>query len=179
MSIGALAEAAQKTSDGTAANLLVAHLGGPARFTQLLRDLGDSHTRLDRYEPELNRTSPGNVRDTTTPRAMAGTVQRLLVGDALSRASRETLIQWMIETKTGLRRIRAGLPEGWRAGDKTGTGHFPGIANKHNDVAIIWPPKRPPVIMAAYFEAKDYFDPLRPEDETVLADAARVLVAAL
>ena len=121
MTISALAEAAQVTSDNVAANLLLARLGGPTGFTARLRELGDRQTRLDRLEPELNLVLPGDERDTTTPRAMAETASRLLTGDVLTPASREQLIDWMVKTRTGDRRIRAGLPKDWRAGDKTGT----------------------------------------------------------
>ena len=93
MSIRALAEAAQVTSDNVAANLLIRRLGGPAAFTAMLRDVGDRATRLDRYEPMMNLVPPGEVRDTTTPRAMATTMARFLTGDLLSSSSRDALIR--------------------------------------------------------------------------------------
>jgi beta-lactamase class A len=120
MTVAALAEAAQLTSDNVAANLLLGRIGGPAGFTRRLRDIGDRHTRLDRLEPDLNLVVPGDERDTTTPRAMAQTMAKLLTGNLLSAASRDRLIDWMVQTRTGDQRIRAGLPKDWRAGDKTG-----------------------------------------------------------
>lgn len=63
MTIGQLCDAAIRYSDGTAANLLLADLGGPgggtAAFTGYLRSLGDTVSRLDAEEPELNRDPPG------------------------------------------------------------------------------------------------------------------------
>ena len=177
MTIAALAEAAQTTSDNVAANLLVRHLGGPARVTALFRDMGDAQTRIDRYEPGMNLVPAGEVRDTTTPRAMAATAVRVMTGELLSSDSRARLRAWMIATETGKRRIRAGLPADWVAGDKTGTGATPGMPNKHNDVAVIWPPKRPPVVVAAYLEASGHFEPMRPEDDAVLADVGRLVAA--
>jgi beta-lactamase class A len=88
MTVAELCDAAITLSDNTAANLLLATLGGPPGVTTYARSLGDSVTRLDRIEPGLNEARPGDPRDTTTPTAMLGNLQRLLVGDALSPASR-------------------------------------------------------------------------------------------
>jgi len=173
MTIRALAEAAQKQSDNPAANLLLKQIGGPAGFTTFFRDIGDTVTRLDRYEPEMNDLKPGDERDTTTPGAMAQTATKILTGDILTPASRELLIRWMIDTTTGSKRIRAGLPPRWRAGDKTGTS----LAGFYNDVAIAWPPGRPPLIVAAYFNAKTGSDDMRDEDQAVLAEIGRIAAA--
>jgi beta-lactamase class A len=125
-------------------------VGGPPGFTEFLRQCGDTVTRLDRKEPELNTNLPGDERDTTTPRAMAHTMQTILLGDdVLSAASRERLIGWMKQATTGLARLRAGLPEDWIAGDKTGTG----ANGAANDVAIAWPPGRKPILIASYLSA--------------------------
>jgi beta-lactamase class A len=178
LSIRALAEAAQLTSDNVATNLLLKRLGGAAGFTSLVRSFGDSATRLDRLEPEMNLVPPGEIRDTTTPQAMAEVVARVFSSDLLNATSRATLTDWTVATKTGLKRLRAGLPASWRAGDKTGTGIWKGMANKHNDIAIIWPPDRAasaPIVVAAYYEASGYFEDMRAADDAVLADAGRVV----
>lgn len=146
MSVAELCEAMVTLSDNTAADILLATMDGPAAVTQLARSLGDEITRLDRIEPELNESTPGDVRDTTTPAAMAKTLRALAIGNALSAASRDQLIAWLVGCKTGEARIRAGLPKGWRVGDKTGSGEH----GSTNDVAVIWPDDRPPVIVAVY-----------------------------
>lgn len=174
MRIGALAEAAQKTSDNVAANLLIAKLGGPQAVTAIFRDMGDSVTRIDRMEPEMNLVIGNEERDTTTPRAMAHLVARLMTGKLLEPASRERLADWMIATTTGLKRIRAGLPADWKAGDKTGTGISEKMPNKHNDVAVIWPPDARPIVVAAYYEADAHYPKMRPEDDAVLAEVGRM-----
>ncbi|ANM28396.1 hypothetical protein ABI59_00280 [Acidobacteria bacterium Mor1] len=179
MTIGALAEAAQRTSDNVAANLLIRELGGPDAFTALMRELGDSVTRIDRYEPEMNYVPEGEVRDTTSPEAMARSVAGFSVGDWLTGQQQETLVEWMVATRTGRKRIRAGLPEGWRAGDKTGTGVREGIANKYNDVAVVWPPNRAPLVISAYYEAPGCFPNIRDEDQAVLAEAGRIVTWSL
>ena len=178
MSIIALAEATQKTSDNAAANLLIRYLGGPAALTAIFRSWGDPVTRLDRYETAMNNVPPGEIRDTTSPRAFAQTMAKLLAGDEILKpTSRERLIQWMIDTKTGSERIRKGLPHAWRAGDKTGTGWGSTYDNKTNDVAIFWPPSRPPVIVTAYYEANGKYDEVRDADQAVLVEVGRIAAA--
>jgi len=147
MTVAELCQAAITVSDNTAANLLLASLGGPAAMTAYVRSLGDAVTRLDRIEPELNIASPGDLRDTTTPSAMLADLHTLLLGNALSAASREQLAAWLRATSTGTEQLRAGLPAGWQAGDKTGSG----AQRETNDVAIIWPPQRKPLLVTAYY----------------------------
>ncbi|RAI60898.1 class A beta-lactamase [Roseicella frigidaeris] len=146
MTLAALAAAAIGYSDNTAGNLLLEAIGGPAGLTGFARGLGDAVTRLDRIEPALNEALPGDPRDTTSPMAMLTDLRRLLLGDALSAAGRERLTGWLLGSRTGDSRIRAGLPAGWRFGDKTGSGE----RGTTNDVGIVWPPGRPPVLFAAF-----------------------------
>lgn len=136
-------------SDNTCANLLLVPAGGPAGLTQFLRSNGDAVTRLDRNESALNENLPDDERDTTTPTAMAATLRRFLLEDSvLNAASREKLIGWMVQSPTGRERLRAGLPADWRVGDKTGT--WNGEHNATNDVAIVWPPRGAPILIAVY-----------------------------
>ncbi len=169
LAMGAICEAAVALSDNTAGNLMLDSFGGPAGLTSWLRGLGDGATRLDRRETELNVVPPGDERDTTTPLAMVGTMRRLLLGEALSAGSRERLAEWLVGSRTGDARLRAGMPAGWRVGDKTGTGPAPLVPT--NDVAIAWPPGRAPVIVAAYLEGARGSDA---ERSAVLAEVGRV-----
>lgn len=149
LSVEELAAAAVVESDNGAANLLLEAAMGPAGLTNFLRAGGDSVTRLDRNEPTLNENLPGDERDTTTPRAMALTMQRFLLTDyALNSSSRARLTAWLIACATGRQRLRAGFPPDWRAGDKTGSS-----IDTHNattDVAIAWPPGRAPIIVSCF-----------------------------
>jgi beta-lactamase class A len=160
-----LCNAAVTVSDNTAANLLLNRIGGPEELTAFLRQCGDKVTRLDRNEPELNTNLPGDERDTTTPRAMAKTMNTILLGDVLSASNRDQLIQWLRDAKTGLGRLRGGLPSDWIAGDKTGTG----VNGAANDVAIAWPPGRKPILIASYLSGSA----ASPED----LNAAHVAIA--
>ena len=167
MSVRALCAAAVTVSDNTAANLLFAEIGGPAALTRFARGLGDSRTRFDRIEGALN--TPDGELDTTTPSAMLANLKSLLLDDALSAVSRKQLGDWMIACTTGITRLRAGLPPGWKAGDKTGSG---GVGQL-NDVAILWPPgRRAPVLVCAYTQGNKPDDA---GDDRALADIGRVI----
>jgi beta-lactamase class A len=172
MTIAGLCEAAVTLSDNTAANLLLASLGGPSAITAYARSLGDDITRLDRTEPTLNEATPGNPRDTTTPAAMAKNLKLLATGKVLSAASRDQLIAWLVGCKTGDARLRAGLPKSWRVGDKTGSGDH----GSSNDAAVIWPDGKPPVIVTSYLT-----ETAAPDDKRNATHAAvgRAVAAAL
>jgi beta-lactamase class A len=145
-SVEELCAAAMTRSDNTAANLLLATIGGPAGIGAFARTLGDEFTRLDRMETALNSATPGDLRDTTTPLAMLGNLRELLLGDALGVDSRERLLRWMRANTTGGDRLRAGLPPQWQIGDKTGSG----AKGTTNDIAILWPPGGKPLLVCAY-----------------------------
>lgn len=174
LSIAVLAQAAQQMSDGTAANLLIRRLGGPAAVTARIREMGDNVTRLDRYEPDLGLVLSADLRDTTSPMAMAQLVQRITTGDILQRSSRDRLLGWMQNTNTGPHRLRAGLPAEWRSGNKTGTGRVEGTTNKCNDVAITFPPGRSPIVIAAYFDSGEYTAQTERRHEAVLAEVGTI-----
>lgn len=172
MTLAELCEATMVTSDNTAANLLLGVLGGPAALTAWLREIGDPVTRLDRPEPELNEARPGDPRDTTTPAAMLADIRMLALGEVLSAGAKARLVQWLRGNRTGDAKLRAGLPAGWTAGEKTGSGHF----NSSNDVGLLWPPGgAAPVIVAAYL-TQGPSDPK--ERDAALAEVARAVTAA-
>jgi beta-lactamase class A len=146
MTVAALCEAAMTLSDNTAANLMLRSLGGPAGLTAWLRSIGDQVTRLDRWETALNEARPGDPRDTTTPAAMLATMQRLTLGNVLSSGGRAQLLAWLRANRTGDTRLRARLPPGWQAGERTGTGPN----GTSNDVGLLWPPGGAPLLVATY-----------------------------
>jgi beta-lactamase class A len=146
MSVADMCKGAVELSDNTCANALLARFGGPLAVTDYWRSLGDTVSRLDHNEPELNRTPPGDEHDTTTPAAMAGNLRKLILGDALSPKSREQLTSWMLGCKTGDNRLRAGLPKDWRIGDKTGNNGKDGFG----DIAVTWSTRGEPVVICTY-----------------------------
>ncbi len=168
MTLGALCEAAIEQSDNTAGNLLLNAIGGPAGLTNFVRSLGDRVTRLDRIEPELNSAIPGDERDTTTPAAISSDMQRLLLGDALSETSRSQLDDWLQRNQTGTPMIRAGVPKTWSVGDKTGRG----ANGATNDIAIMRPPGRAPILLAIYFVGSTA--PAN-DREAVIGEAAKIV----
>lgn len=171
MTIEALCAATIQYSDNTAANLLIRHLGGPEAVTAFARTIGDRQFRLDRMETELNSAIPGDPRDTTTPAAMMESLYKLALGDALPPAKREMLTDWLIGNTTGATRIRAGVPSSWRVGDKTGAGSHGTV----NDIAVLWPPGKAPIVLAVYLTQPGKDDAIRPE---ILGQAAKIVIDA-
>ncbi|WP_422754139.1 class A beta-lactamase [Micromonospora sp. WMMD708] len=172
MTLRAIADAAIRYSDNTAANLLLHHLGGPPGFKQKLRELGDEITEPARSETALNEAKPGDRRDTSTPRALARDLRAYAVGDTLEPGDRAVLTGWLRGNTTGDELIRAGVPDGWIVGDKTGAGGY----GTRNDIAVLWPPNRPPIVLAV-LSSHDTKD--ADYDNTLIARAAGVVVATL
>jgi beta-lactamase class A len=171
MTLAEICDAAVTLSDNTAGNLLLAAIGGPSGLTAFVRGLGDQVTRLDRNEPSLNEALPDDPRDTTTPNAMASNLQTLIVGAAaLSAASREQLTAWLLANKTGDTRLRAGVAKDWRVGDKTGSG----ARGTANDVAVIWPPNKSPMVITAYLTGASVSNA---QQNATLASVARAVSA--
>jgi beta-lactamase class A len=168
MVLGDLLAAAIEYSDNTAANLILARIGGPAGWTAFVRTLGDATSRLDRNEPTLNTSIPGDPRDTTTPAAMVGDLRAALLGNALSQRSRDILAGWMVACKTGDARLRAGLPRAWRIADKTGTGDHAST----NDIAVAWTASGP-IVIACYFTGAEAASPVA--REAAIAEVGRVV----
>ncbi|KDN19620.1 class A beta-lactamase [Amycolatopsis rifamycinica] len=160
-------DAALRYSDNTAANLLFDQLGGPPGLAAALRAIGDTTTHVDRTEPALNDFAPGDIRDTSTPRAMAGTLRAFALGDALPPEKRTLYTDMMRANTTGATVIRAGTPAGWAVADKTGTGDYA----TRNDIAVVWPPGRAPIVLAIMSSrrAED-----AGHDDRLLAQAAKL-----
>jgi beta-lactamase class A len=168
MTLAALCAAALDYSDNTAGNLLLKAIGGPDALTRYARSLGDQETRLDRLEPYLNSAVSGDERDTTTPVAMLGDLRALLLGEALSPRSRDQLEAWLAGNKTGGEMLRAGLPNDCRIADKTGHGG----AGATNDIALIRPPGKPPILLAVYSVGSTASPKVR---GAAIADVARIV----
>lgn len=168
MSLGELCEAAVTESDNTAANLILREIGGIPKWNDYVRAVGDTLTRLDRGEPALNEALADDARDTTTPAAMAVDLRRLLLEDKLSPASRAQLTQWMLATKTSDQRLRAGLKDGWRLADKTGTGNAD--TGTVCDVGVYWSPAGKPIVVTVYL-TRATID--RAKQEAVIAEVGR------
>ncbi|WP_141586023.1 class A beta-lactamase [Actinomadura sp. WMMA1423] len=174
MTVRELCDAAIRYSDGTAGNLLMRDAGGPAGLTAYLRGLGDTVSRMDDYEPELNRVRPGDPRDTTTPRAIAADYRAIVLGDALEPAKRALVRGWLERSATavGARRVKAGLPRGWKAASKTGTGDY----GRANDIAVVWPPRGGPLVVAVMSDRRGYGAPPK---NALIAQAAALVASDL
>ncbi len=174
LSLLELCDAAVRFSDNAAANLLLAELGGPAGLERELRRIGDRRTRCDRDEPELSTAVPGDPRDTSTPRALAADLRAYVLGPVLPRDRRAILVRWLRRNTTGDSLVRAAAPAGWVVGDKTGSGGY----GTRNDIAVLWPPRRAPVVLAVMSDRPDA-GPRAERDDALIAAAARRALAAL
>lgn len=172
MTLAELSAAALQYSDNTAMNKLLEHLGGTGSVTAFARSIGDTTFRLDRTEPELNTAIPGDERDTTSPLAMAKSLRKLTLGDALASTQRAQLVEWLKGNTTGGQSIRAGLPESWVVGDKTGGGDY----GTTNDIAVIWPEGHAPLILVTYFTQPQQDAKGRKD---ILAAAAKIVTEGL
>ncbi len=172
MTLRAVIDAAIRYSDNTAANLLFREIGGPEGLGTALRGIGDTTTHVDRVEPALNRTSPGDIRDTSTPRALARDLRKVALGNVLPREKRAFLNEMLRTNPITEDLVRAGVPAGWRVGDKSGAADY----GTRNDIAVIRPPHRAPIVLAVLSERRtkdaDY-------DDALIAEATRVAVDAL
>ncbi|MDM5462622.1 MULTISPECIES: class A beta-lactamase [Bacillus cereus group] len=172
MTLKELADASIRYSDNTAQNLILKQLGGPSEFKKTLREIGDTVTNPERFEPELNEVQPGDTHDTSTPKALATSLQTYALGDILSTEKQNFLIDLMKRNTTGDNLIRAGVPGEWEVADKTGSGSY----GTRNDIAIIWPPNKKPIVLAilsnhAKEDAK--------YDDKLIADATKIVLDSL
>ncbi|HDR7613625.1 TPA: class A beta-lactamase [Bacillus mycoides] len=172
MTLKELADASIRYSDNTAQNLILKQLGGPSEFKKTLREIGDTITNPERFEPELNEVQPGDTHDTSTPKALATSLQTYALGDILSTEKQNFLIDLMKRNTTGDNLIRAGVPGEWEVADKTGSGSY----GTRNDIAIIWPPNKKPIVLAilsnhAKEDAK--------YDDKLIADATKIVLDSL
>lgn len=172
MTVGELADVAIRFSDNTAGNLLLRELGGPTAITRFARSLGDRVTRLDRWETELNSAEPWRVTDTTSPRAIARTYARLVLGDALNRPDRDLLTHWLLNNTTSANRFRAGLPTTWAIADKTGGGSY----GTNNDAGIAWTEDGTPLVLAVQTTRPDQD---ATPDHALIVETARLLADTL
>lgn len=145
MTYAEFCDAALRYSDNASANMILRRIGGPSAVTRFARSIGDRHTRLDRWETELNSSLPHDLRDTSTAAALATSYTKLLLGNALADDDRDRLLGWMLRNQTAGKVFGAGIPDGWPLADKTGGGDY----GSRNEVGITWTPDGSPIVMAA------------------------------
>nr|WP_324608283.1 class A beta-lactamase [Streptomyces rimosus] len=173
MTIRQLCDAAVRFSDGTAGNLLLREIGGPGALTAFTRSLGDTVTRMDRIEPAITEATPGDPRDTTSPRAFGTDYRKVVLGNVLAADKRAFLRDLLERNTTGAERIRAAVPRGWTVADKTGTGDYGTL----NDIAVVWPAKSSPPLLISIMSSKSTKDAAY--DQALIADAAAYVVDTL
>ncbi len=173
LTIEQLMKGTVEVSDNPAANILIRELGGIDAMRAFYRGIGDESTSVDRLEPEMNRLD--GDKDTITPIQSTLNLHRLLVAEdtPLAPTSKALLMRWLIDTPTGMDRIKAGVPTGWTVAHKTGTGGY----GPTNDIGLIQPPGRAPIVVAAYYHATP--ESSDAENASVIAEATRMALTAL
>ncbi|MFV8309093.1 class A beta-lactamase [Mycobacteroides chelonae] len=174
MSLGDICAAALIHSDNTAGNIMLRTIGGPTAITAFAQSIGDSHSRLDRWEPDLNTAVPADPRDTTTPRALCTGYRQILTADVLAIQARDRLLTWMRSNVTSSKRFRAGLPPGWTSADKTGAGDY----GSTNDAGLLIGPAGQRVVVAVMTRSRDDTQDAPPFNEAI-AGAIRVTLMRL
>lgn len=167
--------AALEVSDNTAQNLMLSRLGGPSGLQAALRAMGDATTDADRTEPTVNSATPGDIRDTSTPRAMGTDLRAFVLGHALSPDRRRLLTSWLVANTTGGPYIRAGVPAGWTVGDKTGNAYY----GTRNDIAIVWPSGGGAPMVVSILTNRGPADQNAASNDALIADATKAAIAAL
>ncbi|WP_416351067.1 class A beta-lactamase [Staphylococcus saprophyticus] len=171
MSLKALIKASMLQSDNTANNKIMQELGGVNGLKHELVQLGDDVSEPQRLEPELNYFDPNNKADTTTPRAAAQTLNSILTSNEMNGSNLSLLKQTMIENKTGDTLIKAGMPNSYTVGDKSGQAL---TYATRNDLAFIYPKGQDkPIILAIY--SKQNQKDAKPNDK-VISDSAREVI---
>ena len=146
-----ICQAALRLSDNTAANLILDEIGGIKAFKKSLRRIGDKITFPARNEPELNFFAPNDIRDTSTPRQTALNLQKYILGNVLCDEKKNLLIDWMSNNSITDTLIKSALPKNYAVIDKSGTG---ANYSTRNDIAVIFPPNRKPVVVAIMTRGK-------------------------
>ncbi|PKB23959.1 class A beta-lactamase [Janthinobacterium sp. 64] len=172
MTVADLCAATLQYSDNSAANFLMTLLGGPQAVTAFARSIGNTMFQLERWETELNSAIPGEVRDTASPASMAHSLQQVLLGNSLPAAQRQQLDAWMRGNTTGDKRIRAGVPAGWKVADKTGSGAYGSV----NDIGVAYPPSGAPLVIAVYYTREQK---KADTNQDIITAATRIVTAAL
>ncbi|GAF23827.1 beta-lactamase class A [Bacillus sp. JCM 19047] len=172
MTLKELSDASIRFSDNPAANFIFNEIGGPEGFKHALQDMGDQVTEPKRWETELNHWAPGEVSDTSTAKALVETLHGVALGDELDEEKQDLFTDWLVHNTTGDTLIRAGVPKGWQAGDKTGSA----VYGTRNDIGIIWPPDHAPVVLAVLSHTDEEDGEV---DDHLIADATKEVLILL
>lgn len=164
-----ICQAAIRLSDNTAANLILEEIGGVKNFRKSLRLIGDNVTAPARDEPTLNFFALDDIRDTSTPRQMALNLQKYILGNELDGKKKKLLIKWMSDNSITDTLIKSGVPKNYSVIDKSGSG---GNYATRNDIAVIFPPNRKPIVIAIMTRSKNVDAKF---DDNLISETAKII----
>ena len=147
MSVAEMCKAAVELSDNTCANLLLAKGRRPGSADRVLALEAETRSRASTITSRsliVRRPAIPRIRRRPPPwQAICAAFCSAMI---LSQGSRERLTGWMLDCRTRNNRLRAGLPESWRVGDKTGNNG----KDAAGDIAVAWPKSGGPTLICAY-----------------------------
>ncbi len=136
--VGELLEAMLTASDGTASDVLLKRVGGPAQVTNYLRGLGIQGMVVATSESAMAASEQVQYRNWATPDAMASLLCAVQLGRGLSPASRQRLLHLMMDTLSGPHQIKGLLPLGTVVAHRTGgSGTVHGLTRATNDAGLV------------------------------------------
>lgn len=125
-------------SDGTACDVLIRLAGGTQKVQDYISSIGIKEMRIATTEILQVSDDWTQYQNWSTPNAMTGLLKTFYKGNVLSKNSQSKLIEWMIGSVPGNKRLKGGLPANAIVAHKPGTsGTFRGLTRATNDVGII------------------------------------------
>lgn len=160
-------------SDGTACDVLLKLVGGPEAVTQYLHDLDVNDIVVANTEKEIGQDKAVQYRNYATPDAVVTLLRALYEDQGLSESNQALLLRLMIETPTGIQRIKGLLPDGTVVAHKTGTSRtVDGVTAATNDVGLVTLPNGQHLAIAVFVSDSTANDTMR---EKVIAKVARAV----
>ena len=173
MSAEKLIEIMIARSSNPATDALLRVVGGPEAVNDWMRRQGIDEFSIDRDiatlvrdDGEFDPSMHIDTRDAATPKAMIELLQGLYRGDFLTAESRQVILDAMAKTRTGKRRIRAGMPDYVGVMHKTGS-----LNNTSSDIGILEGPDGHAIAVAIYVTGQG----ARRAREARIASIARAL----
>ncbi|WP_223152122.1 class A beta-lactamase [Chitinophaga qingshengii] len=140
-------------SDGSACDVLLRIIGGTAVADKYVHSLGIKNMRIALTEQVQVPNEPMQYQNWSTPAAMTALYKKFYTGHVLSDSSYNFLLDLLVNSGPGARRLKAQLPKGTVVAHKTGTsGTVDGLTRATNDAGIITLPNGRHLIITVFIK---------------------------
>lgn len=158
-------------SDNVSCDVLLRRIGGPEAVNSYFKEVGISGTQIQINEEEMQKEWEPQFKNVATPLSVLQTLHKFYLREYLSGTSHDFLWAMMENSKTGAKRIKAGVPKGSSVVHKTGSGgrNDKGISSATNDAAIITLPNGNKYILVVFVGESSETDEV---NEKIIADIA-------